>query len=181
MRAGKRPFPALSGGFTYLGLLLLVAIMGITMTVAARVWQTTVQREKEAELLFIGDQIQAAIGQYYEQSPGEEKRYPMKLENLLLDSRFPNLKRHLRKIYTDPMTGTSNWGVVLSEEGGIQGVYSTSTQTPLKQAGFDEEHKSFEKTRQLSEWKFVYVPTSLTASDDVEDSMDLNSEPALDE
>lgn len=162
--------------------MLVVAIMGILMTLAARVWQTTVQREKEAELLFIGDQIQAAIGQYYEQTPGGEKQYPAKLEELLLDTRFPNLKRHLRKIYTDPMTGSRNWGLIPSAEGGIQGVFSTSSLPPLKQAGFDEAQKSFEKMRQYSDWKFIYVPSTRTVSEDAdEDSTDSNPEPGLDE
>lgn len=183
MRVGKQTASRfLSGGFTYLGLMLVVAIMGILMTLAAGVWQTTMQREKEAELLFVGDQIQAAIGQYYEHSSGGENRYPAKLEELLLDSRFPDLKRHLRKIYMDPMTGSRNWGLILSEEGGIRGVYSTSSLIPLKQAGFDEEHKSFEKMRQHADWKFIYVPSTRTVSGGVdEDSMNTTLEPGLDE
>lgn len=145
-------------GFTYLGLLLTIALSGVLMTVAAQVWQTRLQRENELELLFVGQQIQAAIGRYYEESPGEIHRFPPTLQDLLLDPRFPSLKRHLRKLYADPFAPAGSWGLVLAEEGGVQGVYSFSTLQPLKVTGFAPELADFEKKRQYQDWKFVYTP-----------------------
>ena len=147
------------GGFTYLGLLFIVAIMGLAMALAAQVWETTIRREKERELLFVGKQIRQAIGSYYAEMPDGVRRYPQRLEDLLQDNRFPGVKRHLRRLYRDPVTGSAEWGLVPSGEGGIQGIYSVSSLIPLKQAGFDTADMGFENKLHYSEWKFVYLPT----------------------
>ena len=55
-------------------------------------------REKERDLLFVGDQFRRAIGEYYEKAPGGVKVYPKKLEDLLRDNRYPGVQRWLRKI-----------------------------------------------------------------------------------
>ena len=46
MRAGR----GRQAGFTYVGLLLAVVVMGLMLTVASRVWSTTEQREREKKL-----------------------------------------------------------------------------------------------------------------------------------
>ena len=147
-----------SEGFTYLGLLFIVAIMGLAMALAAQVWETNIRREKERELLFVGNQIRQAIGSYYAEMPDGVKRYPRRLEDLLQDNRFPGVKRHLRKLYRDPVTGSDEWGKVLSDEGGIQGIYSLSSLAPLKRAGFDTADKGFENKLHYWEWTFVHIP-----------------------
>jgi|APLak6261703504_1056268.scaffolds.fasta_scaffold01051_2 type II secretory pathway pseudopilin PulG len=148
-----------SAGFTYLGLLFVVAIMGLAMALAAQVWETNIRREKERELLFVGKQLRQAIGNYYAEMPDGVKRYPRRLEDLLQDNRFPGVKRHLRKLYRDPVTGGDEWGLVLSDEGGIQGVYSLSSRTPLKRTGFDTADMGFENKLRYSEWQFVHIPS----------------------
>jgi type II secretory pathway pseudopilin PulG len=70
-----------SKGFTYLGLLIAVALMGIGLALIGDVWSTTVKRERERELLFVGAQFRQAIRRYYDGSPGV-KQYPRKLEDL---------------------------------------------------------------------------------------------------
>jgi len=82
------------------------------------------QREKEAELIWIGNQFREAIGLYCQRSSGSVKRYPEKLEDLLEDRRFLNRQRYLRKIYADPVSAKAEWGLVQAPEGGIAGVYS---------------------------------------------------------
>ena len=158
-----------SEGFTYLGLLFIVAIMGLVMALAAQVWETNVRREKERELLFVGNQIRQAIGSYYAEMPDGVKRYPQRLEDLLQDNRFPSVKRHLRRLYRDPVTGSAEWGLVSSGEGGIQGIYSVSSLAPLKQAGFDTADMGFENKLHYSEWKFVYVPSQSASVESGED------------
>ena len=41
-------------GYTFIGLLVSVVILGLMLTIVARVWSTTEQREREAQLLWIG-------------------------------------------------------------------------------------------------------------------------------
>ncbi|MEQ1720017.1 MAG: hypothetical protein ABL887_02760 [Nitrosomonas sp.] len=96
-------------GFVYLWALYTVALAGIAMAAAAHVWQAKSLREKEAELMFIGEQFRLAIKSY--QSTGT-KQFPKTLEDLVEDKRTPNVVRHLRKIYVDPMTNTTEWGIV---------------------------------------------------------------------
>jgi type II secretory pathway pseudopilin PulG len=158
-----------SAGFTYLGLLFVVAIMGLAMALAAQVWETNIRREKERELLFVGKQLRQAIGSYYAEMPDGVKRYPRRLQDLLQDNRFPGVKRHLRKLYRDPVTGSDEWGLVVSEEGGIQGVYSLSSRAPLKRTGFDTADIGFENKLHYSEWQFVHIPSSSAKAEPEDD------------
>jgi len=145
-------------GFTYIGLLIVVALIGIGLAAAGPVSHTLQLRDKERELLFAGDQFRRAIEMYYEKSPGGLKQYPKKLEDLLLDNRYPTVQRHLRKVYVDPLTGKKQWGLVEMQGIGITGVYSLSDQQPLKSANFPALYQSFRTAKKYSDWKFVYVP-----------------------
>lgn len=148
-------------GFTYLGLLFFIAIMSITLAMAATLWSFAQQREKERELLFVGHQFRRAIGLYYERTPGTVKRYPASLEDLLQDNRYVNTQHYLRRIYTDPMTQRQDWGMVPAPDGGIMGVYSKSGDHSIKTGNFLEQDRLLEGASKYSEWKFVYAPTPL--------------------
>ncbi len=152
-----RPGRGRERGFTYIWLMFAVALIGIALAGAGQLWRTEAQREKEKELMFVGEQFRRAIGLYYENSPGA-KRYPPSLEKLLLDDRFPVVKRHLRKIFADPLTGKPEWGLVTQPGIGITAVYSLSTKKPLKRANFHERYASFEKAETYKDWKFAYSP-----------------------
>ncbi len=143
MSSGRR-----QRGFTYLCALLLVAVTAAGLAAIAELWSHARQREKEAELLWIGNQFKQAIGLYYQRSPGTVKRYPEKLEDLLEDRRFVNTQRYLRRIYTDPMTGKAEWALISAQGGGIIGVRSHSTA------------KSVRTTELVTyaDWKFIYEP-----------------------
>ena len=54
--------PARAGGFTYLAVLLLMALMSLGLSSVASLLSTAQQRERELELLFIGNQYRQAIG-----------------------------------------------------------------------------------------------------------------------
>ena len=149
-------------GFSYLIVLFAVAAIGAGLALAGTAWETASRREKEAELLYIGNAYRAAIASYYERSPGV-KSFPRSLDDLVKDPRFPNTVRHLRKVYRDPITGSDKWGLVPGIGGGVMGIYSTSEALPLKQANFDPLNLVFqERTAQLKEkmtyreWQFVY-------------------------
>lgn len=148
-------------GFTYLWVLLVVALMGVGLTLAVEIDSTAAQRERERELLSIGRQFRVAIGRYYEsQLTGGRREYPTSLEDLLKDNRSPGLRRHLRKIFVDPMTGKAEWGVV-RVQGRIVGVHSLSERMPIKQDGFEPDDAPFRGKQKISEWVFAYPPEVL--------------------
>jgi hypothetical protein len=152
-RSGRR-----QAGFSYLWLLLLVALMELGLVTAAEVESTITRRDREKALLAVGRQFQAAIGHYYEEMRvGGRNMYPATLEDLLLDPRFPGTHRHLRKIFVDPVTGKSEWGLVKIGDQ-IVGVHSLSTQTPIKQGNFEPDMLRFSGARKYSEWLFTYPP-----------------------
>lgn len=150
-------------GFTYVGLLIAVAVLGVGLAAVGQVWRTAAAREKERELLFIGNAYRSAIMSYYWATPAGLVRYPRSLDNLLEDRRTPALKRHLRRLYPDPITGSDAWGLVPSPDGGVAGVYSRSEQRPLKTAGFFGVDTIFENSEKYSDWKFVYVQFKVPA------------------
>ncbi len=146
-------------GFSYIGVLLAVAIAGIAMTAANRYWSTIIQREREAELIFRGDQIREAIQAYYENPPeGQSKQYPRSIDDLLKDPRYPQARRHLRRWYKDPFSGENDWAIVRDAGGRIKGVHSNHSGRPLKTGGFPKEYGAFETAASYSDWEFIYTP-----------------------
>ncbi len=152
-----------ASGFTYFTVMIVVAIMGAGLAAIGTVWNQAARREKERELLFVGGEFRRAIGRYFEGSPGGPQ-LPKSLEDLLLDKRLPVVRRHLRKVYVDPMTGTRDWGLVKDPAGAIVGVYSKAEGKPLKSAKFNEEDKAFDAAVAYADWKFVYGSGSLAAA-----------------
>ena len=151
-------------GFTYIGLLLAVALLGVMLAEMATVWSQVRQRENEQQLLFIGSQFRQAIASYYERSPGAIKQYPKKLDDLVEDNRTPFISRHLRKIFHDPVTGSTDWGLIKDASNGITGIYSKSDVEPLKKANFDKVYARFEGKQHYSDWQFIYAPGTVPAA-----------------
>lgn len=145
-------------GFTYIGVLVLVALMGVALASAGQVWHTQQQREKEQELLFIGQQFRLALGRYAKSTPGQAKRYPLVLEDLLQDPRRPEIRRYLRKPYRDPITGSAEWGLITGPGGEIYGVHSLSDAEPLKKSNFGLADRQFEGKMKYSDWVFMFAP-----------------------
>lgn len=151
-----------SGGFTYLVVLVLIFILGILLGKTGEVWHTVQQREKEQQLLFVGGEIRNAIGRYYELAPGGAKKFPNKLEDLLLDVRYPTVQRYLRQIYPDPFSAHPDWGLVKTPDGeGIMGVYSNAQDAPLQRDNFDTANLDFKDAEHYSNWQFVYKPGTI--------------------
>ncbi|MBH3429859.1 type II secretion system protein [Pseudomonas alkylphenolica] len=141
-------------GFTYLGVLLLIAVSAIALSSTVTLWSTQALRERERDLLWVGTQYAQALRSYYRNSPGLAQ-YPQTLDELLEDPRYPNVKRHLRRLYPDPITGSDDWGLVRSIDGRITGVYSRSVQAPMKQTGFAAQWSDFEGLTHYADWQFV--------------------------
>lgn len=152
-------------GFTYLTLLIFVAVIAITSTATVQVVSLHERREKEEELLDIGMQFRNALLSYADATPaGQFQRTPRTLEELVKDARYPRPLRHLRKIYYDPLTGKQEWQTVLSpDKRGIIGIYSAATGTPIKIANFDPVFQDFSGKKSYQDWKFIVLPTQPVA------------------
>jgi type II secretory pathway pseudopilin PulG len=142
-------------GFTFIGVLVLVALMGIALAAAGQIWHTAQKREKERELLFIGQEFRLALNRYAKHTPGKTRRAPLNLEELLQDPRHPGIQRYLRKMYADPMTGSTEWGLVKGPAGEIHGVHSLSGDEPLKKSNFAPADRNFEGAVKYSDWVFM--------------------------
>ena len=160
MRLSKR-CARYQGGFTYLWMLLLVAMLSLLLALTFEVDSTASQRDREAQLIGIGKQFRAAIGSYYELEAGGKKEYPASLDDLLRDVRVPGVRRHLRQVFFDPNTGKAEWALV-KVAGRVVGVHSLSERVPIKQDGFDAEEASFKGKQSYAEWVFAY-PADLMA------------------
>lgn len=142
-------------GFVYVGLLIGLVVIGIGLSAVSEVWHQSRQREREEELLFIGNQFRQAITRYYLDSPRGKMRFPMSMDELLQDDRSPDAShRYLRKLYVDPMTNKADWGEIHLPGGQLVGIYSQSNDAPLKVAEFRLRDKDFADKTRYSEWVF---------------------------
>ena len=151
-------------GFTYLGILIAMALFGVALAATGEVWRTAAQREREQELLFVGNQFRSAFVTYSAATPAGKPRFPRTLEDLVEDTRFPVPRRHLRRVYADPMTGKPDWVLLDAPGGGIAGVHSRSEAKPLKTGNFAAQDAKFEGAERYSDWSFVFVPRDLAPS-----------------
>jgi hypothetical protein len=95
-------------------------------------------------LLEIGAEFGNALISYANATPLGQRRTPGSLQDLLKDPRYPGPRRHLRKIYADPLTRREEWGIVELREGaGIIDVYSLSNAQPIKIGNFDALNQDF--------------------------------------
>jgi type II secretory pathway pseudopilin PulG len=133
MRAGSR-----EQGFTYVIVLAALAIFGIGLAAVGESWSSAARRERENELVQVGAVYVQAIGSYYQRSPGTLKRFPMRLEELVV-------------------TKGGGWGLVRAPDGGIAGIYSESRQQPLRKTVRLPDGGRLAGER-YEEWKFIYVP-----------------------
>jgi type II secretory pathway pseudopilin PulG len=110
-------------GFTYLGVLLAVALIGLGTTAAAEVWSKHAERERLARMDAIGAEYVAAITAYRDGTPGiVVHSFPPSFAALVRDPRFVTVRRYLRREYPNPFTGKSDWEIVPAPDGGILGI-----------------------------------------------------------
>lgn len=143
------------GGFAYLYLLFLIALLSIAATAMAAIHHYDRVRSEEAELLRIGAEFRTALHHYRDNRP--DHAYPTSLDELLLDQRSRPPARHLRKLYYDPITRKQDWGLV-TQAGRIIGLHSMSEKEPMKVAGFTPGDAKFEGAKRYSEWVFLAAP-----------------------
>lgn len=117
-----RPPLQCQSGFTYIGALIAVALIGIGLLAVSEVWTTTAERQKLAQLDWVGEQYVQAIESYYYANTGSVHFYPQTLEDLLEDKRHLSIKRHIRTLYANPFANGEAWKTLPAPGGGIQGI-----------------------------------------------------------
>jgi type II secretory pathway pseudopilin PulG len=99
-------------GYAMAAMLVAVAVMAVLMSVAMPVWRHQAQREKEAELVFRGEQWVRGLNQWARKNgPGSR---PPSLDALVQ-------ARMVRKKWKDPMTGEDFVPVYLGQQPGQSG------------------------------------------------------------
>ena len=91
--------PGHERGYAMAALLVGLSVMSIVLSMALPVWRTAVKREREAELVFRGEQYARAIELFSRRNGGS---YPPSFEVL-------EEGRYIRKLYKDPMTGEGDF------------------------------------------------------------------------
>src|ERR1700730_1483118 len=107
-------------GYAMTVLLISLGFMAIMMTVAMPVWKQMAQREKEAELIFRGQQYVHAIGLFQRKFANAT---PPNLD-VLVEQHF------LRKKYKDPITNDDFVPVIAGQAAPGQGAPGTPGSTP---------------------------------------------------
>lgn len=121
-----RHFKGSSGGFTFVELIVVTAMMAILASAAMPLARVSMKRQKEAELRRNLREIREAIDQFKDWADvgrlaqsevafGSEN-YPSSLEQLVDGALLANdatgrKKKFLRRIPMDPMTGRAEWGM----------------------------------------------------------------------
>jgi type II secretory pathway pseudopilin PulG len=168
MTSGKaeqlRMFVKQMNGFAYVMLLVTVAILSVFAAGSLQLGSQLSRQHAEQALLDVGLEFQRALYSYAGakvtvsvgsgNAAANLAKGPRTIEELLRDSRTASVKRHLRQIYADPMTGGTQWGVVKDPAGFILGVYSKSSERPIKQTNFDLLQAHFEDAESYSKWIF---------------------------
>jgi len=145
-----------AAGFTYISLVILLAIIGLATAATLRLGVTLQRAATEQALLDIGEEFSNALRSYAAATPQGQPQQPPTLQHLLKDPRFPGTRRHLRKIFVDPMTGKAEWGVVyLGDKVGVVGIYSLSTAKAIKVANFPQRFQAFNGREYVADWKFT--------------------------
>jgi len=117
--------PTSAGGFTFIELVVVAAIMMVLASAALPLARVSIKREREAELRKDLREMRDAIDQFKvwadggriaatELSVGSEN-YPSSLDQLvegvvLANDATGRRKKFLRRIPVDPMTGATDWG-----------------------------------------------------------------------
>jgi type II secretory pathway pseudopilin PulG len=112
-------------GYAMAALLVGLSVMAIMMSMALPVWRTAAQREREAELVFRGEQYARAIDIFQRRTGG----YPTTLDVLAKT-------RAIRKLYKDPVTGGDFQPVFVGQIiGGVPAALGQAPGQPGRGAG----------------------------------------------
>jgi type II secretory pathway pseudopilin PulG len=112
---------AQEGGFTYLALLVGIAIVSLGTSIAAEMATATIARQRMTQANWAGDQYARALRSYQLVS-GPMGEFPETLDQLVDDRRGPVPRRHLRSLYRNPLESSGRWHLLRGGDGRIRGV-----------------------------------------------------------
>ncbi len=111
-------------GFTLLELMIVLAIMGILLTIAQPSLKSSIIRAREAVLREDLFRLREAVDQYY----ADNDKYPPAIQDLL--NQQERTRSYLRDIPKDPFTGATDW-ITVAPEGDEGGVFDVHSASPL--------------------------------------------------
>lgn len=121
------------GGGVYLFLLFVISLVSMALCGSAYIDSVGGRRDRERELIFIGEEFERAFLSYQNVSAAVgDDLSPLHIDDLIEDRRGGRVNRHLRKMYFDPLTGSRQWGEV-RVAGRLIGVYSLAGGRPFMQ------------------------------------------------
>jgi general secretion pathway protein G len=113
---------AIGKGFTLIELLVVMSILALLMSLAAPRYFGSVDRAKDSILRSDLSTLRQSIDKYY----GDTGQYPATLNDLVI-------RRYLRAIPEDPITGSSaTWVIIPPEDPQQGGVYDVRSGAPGK-------------------------------------------------
>ena len=112
-------------GVLLISLLVGMTVMIILLTASAQSWTTIMQRERELELIFRGNQYIIALQQYAHEHGGA---YPMELEDLIKEG--PMGHRYIRQMFRDPFDKEGEWNLLYLAPNG-KGAINPNARFPL--------------------------------------------------
>jgi type II secretory pathway pseudopilin PulG len=143
-----------NSGYALLTAIIAVNIFAILLLKARTMWETTLQRDLEEELIFRGRQYVTAIDMYKKKNAGVNPKS--------LDELFE--KNFLRKRFTDPMTEEGTWNLVMQDgKAGKKGLLIVPEEMIEQYIGRamivgvcstspDEGFREYRKKKRYSEW-----------------------------
>jgi type II secretory pathway pseudopilin PulG len=130
-------------------LLLGLVVAGALLAALAKDRTLEGRREREEEFVFRAEQYRAAIQSYARainvNGCSNVQQLPTRLSDLVDDRRCGMVRHHLRRLYSDPIGRSQEWGVV-EELGAIRGVYSLSTLPTVRHV---------DGVKRYSDWRFI--------------------------
>ena len=104
-----------TSGFTLIELVVVMAIIGLLLTIAVPRYMHSIERGKEQVRQQNVAVMRSAIDQYY----GDNGQYPETLDELVA-------KHYLRSVPVDPVNGDDKWAVIASPDETKPGVYDVA-------------------------------------------------------
>ena len=142
-------------------LLVGLAAAGILMSAALPVWSQAARREREAELVFRGEQYARAVALYQRTYAGA---FPPDVETLLEE-------RFLRRQYRDPMVEHGEFRILHEADAGDPGGETPATERPRENedrggvvgvvsSSSENSLRVYNGATRYDQWVFLYTETS---------------------